>query len=77
MAIRITDEIIDAIIQNEHRHVCRLAAGRPFPRTPWAPCNRADLRPDWIQLPPGVADDPAAVEPWPRTSRYCLSDPRR
>jgi hypothetical protein len=49
----ITDEIIDAIIQNENRHVCR----QPRPvRAPQATRNRADLKPDWGQLPPDATD---------------------
>jgi hypothetical protein len=49
----ITDEIIDAIIQNEHRHVCR--PGQP-PRLVRAPRNLASLKPDWSQLPPDALD---------------------
>ena len=51
--VSITDEIIDAIIQNEHRHVCR-PGRRPGPDR--APRSRAELKPDWGQLPPDAQD---------------------
>ena len=50
--VSITDEIIDAIIQNEQRHVCRPARTRRPP----APRSMASLRPDWGQPPPEDPD---------------------
>jgi len=64
MSFTITDEIIDAIIQNERRHVCR----RP-PRAaavPRSPRSVARLKPDWSQLPPDAGDTGACTaEPRP------------
>jgi hypothetical protein len=54
MSVTITDEIIDAIIQNEHRHVCRRPR-RPA-GVPRAPRSIACLKPDWSQLPPDFGD---------------------
>ncbi|MDR3670883.1 MAG: hypothetical protein P4L36_08565 [Holophaga sp.] len=51
--VSITDEIIDAIIQNENRHVCRPGRQRGPAR---APQSTADLKPDWGQLPPDAQD---------------------
>ncbi len=62
MIPRITDEIIDAIIQNERRHLCRPPAGLPYPRHPQALGDRSLLKPDWGQLPPDAAEDPAATD---------------
>jgi len=53
----ITDEIIDAIIQNERRHVCRAVTPHPSARALQETRNLALLRPDWTQLPPGWAED--------------------
>ncbi len=53
----ITDEIIDAIIQNEQRHVCRPRERQAWPRTLQAAGNPASARPEWSQLPPGWAED--------------------
>lgn len=67
MPFSITDEIIDAIIQNEHRHVCRPRLRHPSPRALQATGNRARLKPDWTQLPPGdnlkalLPDEPQAT----------------
>jgi hypothetical protein len=52
MFVTLTDEIIDAIIQNEKRHVCRRpqrAAGVPRAPIAWP-------KPDWSQLPPDSGD---------------------
>ena len=48
-----TDEIIDAIIQNDRRHVGRPRKPLPawLPKDAW---NLAALKPDWGQLPPGA-----------------------
>jgi len=62
MSCSITDEIIDAIIQNEQRHAGR-ARGRQAPaRTPQATGNLACLKPEWGQLPPGWAEDPGTPD---------------
>ncbi len=47
MPFSFNDEIIDAIIQNEHRHVCH--PGRHTAPTP-AASGRARLTPEWRQL---------------------------
>jgi hypothetical protein len=61
MPFSFTDEIIDAIIQNEHRHVCGPRKLHPSPRTLQTTGNRARLKPDWAQLPP--EDHPEAAAP--------------
>ena len=58
MSASITDEIIDAIIQNEHRHVCR--PGNPQPAR--SSSNVAYLKPDWGQCPPEAWGDPAGAD---------------
>jgi hypothetical protein len=62
MSVSITDEIIDAIIQNEGRHRCQAAKARPE-----VPGSRrmADLKPAWSQLPPGAMPDGAVAGPSP------------
>jgi hypothetical protein len=49
MFVSITEEIIDAIIQNEGRRVGQ--PRKPFP-VARAPRNLADLKPEWGQVPP-------------------------
>ena len=56
MAVSLTDEIIDAILQNEHSLLGRTNR-TPRPRTPWAPSTLADLKPDWGQCLPGTQPD--------------------
>jgi hypothetical protein len=54
MNVSITDEIIDAMIQNEQRLSGRPRKPIPIPVT-WAPQgsrNLSVLKPDWTQLPP-------------------------
>ena len=51
--VSITDEIIDAIIQNENRHVCRPRQRRGPDRVPR---STAGLRPDATSLPPDNQD---------------------
>jgi hypothetical protein len=60
MFVSITDEIIDAIIQNENRHVCRPGRLNRSARAPQAPSNMASLKPDWSQLPPSAAGEGSA-----------------
>ena len=57
MPSQITDEIIDAIIQNEGRHLGRSGKSHPPVRTLLATRNLACLKPDWTQLPPGWAEE--------------------
>jgi len=61
MPLEITDEIIDAIIQNEGRHLDRPRKPHASARAPQAPKNMAALKPAWAELPPGTAEDPAAT----------------
>ena len=63
MPCSITDEIIDAIIQNEHRHVGRSRERFPSARTLQAAGNVACVKPEWSQLPPGWAEDPSQGGP--------------
>jgi hypothetical protein len=65
MSVSITDEIIDAIIQNEGRHVCRPGQLPRSARAPQGPRSMASLKPDWGQLPPGSPREEArpAVPP--------------
>jgi len=57
MPFQLTDEIVDAILQNEGRHVRR--AGKP--RLPAGALlttrNLACLKPEWSQLPPGWTEE--------------------
>jgi hypothetical protein len=66
MSCSITDEIIDAIIQNEQRHVCRPRGRHASVRLPQAAGNLASLKPEWSQLPPGWAENAGRPDPgWP------------
>ena len=56
MSVSITDEIIDAIIQNETRHGLRPGRQQRFAPAPRTSGNRAELKPDWGQLPPGALE---------------------
>jgi len=62
---QITDEIIDAILQNEGRPARRSGPSRIPVRTLLASRNLACLKPDWTQLPPGWAEEarPDRVHP--------------
>jgi hypothetical protein len=62
MFVSITDEIIDAIIQNERCHAGR--SRKPQPSTPAlrASRNLADLKPDWSQFLPGTVDAMTVVD---------------
>jgi hypothetical protein len=62
MSVSITDEIIDAIIQNEGRHPFRPA--KPRSET-LGPRRMADLKPAWSQLPPGAMPDGTVAGPSP------------
>jgi hypothetical protein len=57
MSVSITDEIIDAIIQNERRHVGRPGQTPASARAPQGPRSMACLKPDWGQLPPDSRED--------------------
>jgi hypothetical protein len=57
MPFSLTDEIIDAIIQNERRHVCQSGKRRAAPPV----LRAANAKPDWGQLPRCREED----------SRYC------
>jgi hypothetical protein len=54
MLFEVTNELVDAIIRNEGRHVGRERKFRLEPRPVPTPNNRATQKPDWIQLPPGM-----------------------
>jgi len=73
MPFSITDEIIDAIIKNEHRHVCRPCRPYPSPRALQTTGNRARLKPDWAQLPPGEHPESAALAAVLQPSRLSSS----
>jgi|GEM_PF-1881164 hypothetical protein len=53
MPCSITDEIIDAIIQNEQRHVCRPREWHPAARTRDSAAGAVRVKPEWSQLHPG------------------------
>ena len=56
MPFEVTNQIIDAILHNEGRHLGREARPRPEARTGAriapAPKSMANLKPDWCQVPP-------------------------
>lgn len=56
MSCTITDEIIDAIIQNEKRHVCHPRELHAAARPSQVAGNLACLKPEWGQFPPGWAE---------------------
>jgi len=66
MPSSITDEIIDAIIQNEQRHGCRPRERHASARPPQAAGNLACLKPEWSQLPPGWAESAERPDPLKR-----------
>jgi hypothetical protein len=68
MTLQLLDEIIDAIIQNEGRHVDRSGTGPAGPGLP-----RWSARPDWMQEAPGEGRDAA----WPGQPRYAPPRGRR
>ena len=73
MSCSITDEIIDAIIQNEQRHVCRPRERHAPVRLPQAAGNLACQKPEWSQLPPGWAESAG----WPDPERPDSGTPDR
>lgn len=57
MTLSITDEIIDAIIQNQGCHIDRPDRKQRF--LSWRPrIHFAVLKPDWVSLPADTIDDP-------------------
>ena len=77
MSCSITDEIIDAIIQNEQRHVCSPRERRAWARLPRAAGNLACLKPEWAQLPPGWAEETEPGRPDPGRPDPGRPDPLR
>ena len=55
MLFEVTNQIIDAMLDNERRQLGRTHRPGSTPTRIPAPANTSTQKPDWCQLPPGGA----------------------